>query len=144
MEFESEAVELILHEAEGYPYFLQEWGKHVWDAAERSPITARDVRSASATALAALDEGFFMVRFDRLTRTERRYLRAMAELGRGPHRSGEIAGALGRTVTSTAPVRSKLISKGMVWSPAHGDTGFTVPRFDGFMRRIMPDDRWRT
>ena len=144
VEFESEAVELILHEAEGYPYFLQEWGKHVWDAAERSPITARDVRSASATALAALDEGFFMVRFDRLTRTERRYLRAMAELGPGPHRSGEIAGALGRTVTSTAPVRSKLISKGMVWSPAHGDTGFTVPRFDGFMRRIMPDDRWRT
>lgn len=66
----------------------------------------------------------------------------MAELGAGPHRSGEIASELGRTVTSIAPVRSKLIAKGMVWSPAHGDTAFTVPRFDGFMRRIMPDDRW--
>lgn len=142
VEFQSDAIEMILHEAEGYPYFLQEWGKHVWDAADRSPITAQDVRSASATALAALDEGFFMVRFDRLTQTERRYLRAMAELGPGPHRSGEIAGELGRRVTSIAPVRSKLIAKGMVWSPAHGDTAFTVPRFDGFMRRIMPDDRW--
>ena len=142
VEFKSDAIEMILHEAEGYPYFLQEWGKHVWDAADRSPITAQDVRSASATALAALDEGFFMVRFDRLTQTERRYLRAMAELGPGPHRSGEIASELGRKVTSIAPVRSKLIAKGMVWSPAHGDTAFTVPRFDGFMRRIMPDDRW--
>ena len=144
VEFESDALEMVLRQAEGYPYFLQEWGKHVWDAAERSPITAEDVRSASATALATLDEGFFMVRFDRLTQTERRYLRAMAALGAGPHRSGDIAGELGRTVTSLGPVRSKLIAKGMVWSPAHGDTGFTVPRFDGFMRRIMPGDRWRT
>lgn len=144
VEFRREAVDMILREAEGYPYFLQEWGKHVWDAAERSPITEADVRSASASALATLDEGFFMVRFDRLTQTERRYLRAMAELGAGPHRSGEIAGELARTVTSLAPVRSKLISKGMVWSPAHGDTAFTVPRFDGFMRRIMPGERWRS
>ena len=144
VEFRNDAVEMILQEAEGYPYFLQEWGKHVWDVAERSPITGQDVRSASASALATLDEGFFMVRFDRLTQTERRYLRAMAELGAGPHRSGEIAGELGRTVTSLAPVRAKLISKGMIWSPAHGDTAFTVPRFDGFMRRIMPGDRWRT
>lgn len=68
----------------------------------------------------------------------------MAELGAGPHRSGEIAGELGRGVTSLAPVRAKLIAKGMVWSPAHGDTAFTVPRFDGFMRRIMPGGRWRT
>ncbi len=138
VEFRKDAVEMILREAEGYPYFLQEWGKHVWDTAERSPITEQDVRSASASALATLDEGFFMVRFDRLTPTERRYLRAMAELGAGPHRSGEIAGQLGREVTSLAPVRAKLIAKGMIWSPAHGDTAFTVPRFDGFMRRIMP------
>ena len=144
VEFQGEAVDMILREAEGYPYFLQEWGKHVWDAAERSPITEVDVRSASASALATLDEGFFMVRFDRLTQSERMYLRAMAELGAGPHRSGEIANELARAVTSLAPVRAKLISKGMVWSPAHGDTAFTVPRFDGFMRRIMPGERWRS
>ena len=143
VDFQREAVEMVLREAEGYPYFLQEWGKHVWDAAEGSPITASDVRSASASTLATLDEGFFMVRFDRLTQAERKYLRAMAELGPGPHRSGQIAAELGRTVTSLAPMRAKLISKGMIWSPGHGDTAFTVPRFDGFMRRILPGADWR-
>ena len=143
VDFQREAVEMVLREAEGYPYFLQEWGKHVWDAAEGSPITAGDVRSASASTLATLDEGFFMVRFDRLTPAERKYLRAMAELGPGPHRSGQIAAELGRTVTSLAPMRAKLISKGMIWSPGHGDTAFTVPRFDGFMRRILPGADWR-
>lgn len=141
--FEPEAVEMILRETEGYPYFLQEWGKHVWDAAAGSPITVGDVRSASASTLATLDEGFFRVRFDRLTQAERKYLRAMAELGPGPHRSGQIAAELGRTVTSLAPMRGKLISKGMIWSPAHGDTAFTVPRFDAFMRRILPGAEWR-
>ena len=80
-----------------------------------------------------------MVRFDRLTPSEKRYLRAMAELGPGPHRSGDIASRLGRAVTSLGPLRAQLISKGMVWSPGHGETAFTVPRFDGFMRRIMPE-----
>lgn len=143
VDFQPEAVDMILREAEGYPYFLQEWGKHVWDAAEASPITASDVRAASAAAVATLDEGFFMVRFDRLTQAGRRYLRAMAELGPGPHRSGQIAAELGRTVTSLAPTRGNLISKGMIWSPGHGDTAFTVPRFDGFMRRILPGTDWR-
>ena len=143
VEFHREAIDMIVRESEGYPYFLQEWGKHVWDVAERSPVTELDVLGASASALAALDESFFMVRFDRLTPSERRYLRAMAELGAGPHRSGDVALELDRTVTSLGPVRAKLISKGMVWSPSHGDTAFTVPRFDGFMRRILPGERWR-
>ena len=144
VDFHDEAVSMILGETEGYAYFLQEWGKHVWDAAEGSPITSRDVRAASAAALATLDEGFFMVRFDRLTQSERRYLRAMAELGPGPHRSGQVAAELGRPVTSLAPMRGQLISKGMIWSPGHGDTAFTVPRFDGFMRRILPGADWRS
>lgn len=107
VEFREDAVEMILGEAEGYPYFLQEWGKHVWDAAKGSPITEQDVRSASASALATLDEGFFMVRFDRLTQAERRYLRAMAELGAGPHRSGEscLAIARGGEVTHSGWIR---------------------------------------
>ncbi|MDE0125967.1 MAG: ATP-binding protein [Bryobacterales bacterium] len=138
VEFQKEALDMIVEESEGYPYFLQEWGKHVWDVAERSPVTGQDVLAASVSALAALDESFFMVRFDRLTPSERLYLRAMAELGPGPHRSGDIAAVLDRPVTSLGPVRAKLIFKGMVWSPSHGDTAFTVPRFDGFMRRIMP------
>jgi len=93
--------------------------------------------------VAALDESFFRVRFDRLTPAEKRYLRAMAELGPGPHRSGAVADELGRKVTTLAPIRSQLIAKGMVWSPSHGDTAFTVPLFDEFMRRIMTGDDWR-
>jgi hypothetical protein len=138
-----EALRLIVEATRGYPYFLQEWGKHAWDAADASPITLEDVERASETVTVALDTSFFRVRFDRLTPLEKRYLRAMAELGSGPHRSGEIAEVLGREVTSLAPTRSQLIAKGMVWSPSHGDTAFTVPLFDQFMRRIMPADDWR-
>ena len=144
VEFELGAVDDIVAVTHGYPYFLQEWGKHTWEVAERSPITLADVRTASTSAIAALDESFFRVRFDRLTPLEKRYLRAMAELGPGPHRSGDIAERLARKVTELAPTRGQLISKGMIWSPSHGDTAFTVPLFDEFMRRIMPGDEWRT
>jgi AAA ATPase domain len=139
----SDALQRIIHETHGYPYFLQEWGKHAWDAAEASPITLRDVEIASVAAIAALDESFFRVRFDRLTPLEKRYLRAMAELGAGPHRSGDISDQLDREVTSLGPTRSALIAKGMIWSPSHGDTAFTVPLFDEFMKRIMPDNNWK-
>ena len=142
-EITGNALTKIVRTTQGYPYFLQEWGKHAWDAAEHSPIDAGDVDAAQATAIAALDAGFFGVRFDRLAPAEKRYLRAMASLGPGPHRSGDIATALERKVTSLAPTRSALIAKGMVWSPAHGDTAFTVPLFDQFMRRIWPGDDWR-
>lgn len=136
----AEALDEIVARTECYPYFLQEWGKHVWDMAiPGTPIVRDDVVSASVFALAALDASFFRVRFDRLTPSEKLYLRAMAELGPGPHRSGEISALLGRSVTSLGPTRSKLTSKGMIWSPSHGDTGFTVPLFDAFMRRIMPE-----
>jgi hypothetical protein len=143
VEFEPAALDALVRTTQGYPYFLQTWGKHAWDAAEKSPITLADVRAASQAAIAALDESFFRVRFDRLTPLEKKYLRAMAELGPGPHRSGDIADQLGKKVTSIAPTRAQLISKGMVWSPNHGDTDFTVPLFGGFMRRIMPGEEWR-
>ena len=142
VEYEAAAIERIVQQTRGYPYFLQEWGAHAWDVATASPITEDDVERASEIAVAKLDESFFRVRFDRLTPAERRYMRAMAELGPGPHRSGDIAECLKREVTSLGPTRSSLIAKGMVWSPAHGDTAFTVPLFDEFMRRTMPSD-WR-
>ena len=143
VDYTEDAVTLIFRESEGYPYFLQEWGRHTWNEADRSPITPDDVTAAGSATMATLDESFFMVRFDRLTPSEKRYLRAMAELGAGPHRSGDIASQLGRAVTSLGPLRAQLISKGMVWSPGHGETAFTVPRFDGFMRRIMPGEGWQ-
>ena len=144
VEFSQEAVAEIVRRTHGYPYFLQEWGKHSWDIATSSPITGEDVACASTHAIAALDESFFRVRFDRLTPSEKRYLRAMSDMGEGPHRSGDIAAELGKKASSLAPTRSNLIGKGMVWSPAHGDTAFTVPLFDEFMKRIMPGDAWRT
>ncbi|MFA5522351.1 MAG: ATP-binding protein [Castellaniella sp.] len=140
---EKNAVRRIVEHTRGYAYFLQEWGKHSWDAADESPITLEDVESATGTAVAALDESFFRVRLDRLTPAEKRYMRAMAALGPGPHRSGDIADVLGQKVTSLGPTRNNLIAKGMVWSPSHGDTAFTVPLFDEFMRRIMPSDTER-
>jgi len=143
VDLEPAALDLIVQKSHGYPYFLQELGKHAWDSAPTSPITRADVGRASTVAIAALDESFFRVRFDRLTPSEKRYLRAMAELGPGPHRSGDIADGLGRRVTSLGPTRNQLISKGMIWSPSHGDTAFTVPLFDEFMKRIMPGDDWR-
>lgn len=138
-----QALDQIIARTRGYPYFLQEWGKHAWDAAQASPISAADIDAASQSAVAALDESFFRVRFDRLTPLEKRYLRAMAQLGPGPHRSGDIAEQLQRSVTSLGPTRAQLIAKGMIWSPNHGDTAFTVPLFDEFMRRIMPGNNWQ-
>ena len=144
VEVNKDALERIIQKTQGYPYFLQEWGKHTWETATKSPITLCDVELASTAAIAALDESFFRVRFDRLTPSEKKYLRAMAEIGPGPHRSGDIAEQLDREVTALGPTRNQLISKGMIWSPNHGDTAFTVPMFDEFMRRIMPEGDWKT
>ncbi len=138
-EIDEEAVDLIVEKTRGYPYFLQEWGSHAWNVADDSPITGDDVERATIQALSTLDKGFFRVRLDRLTPREKDYVRAMAELGPGPHRSGEIAQKLGIDVTTAGPLRNGLIKKGMIYSPQHGDTAFTVPMFDEFMKRSMPD-----
>ena len=138
-----EAIEEIYKDTEGYPYFLQMWSKYSWDVATTSPITRADVKRARSLTEADLDESFFKTRFERCTPSERRYLRAMASLGAGPHRSGDIATALGRSINTLGMVRSSLINKGMVWSPSHGDTAFTVPLFDQFMIRVIPGDSWR-
>ena len=136
--FEPAAIDEIVERTEGYPYFLQEWGKHAWTEVSTSPITYEDAVRATTVALAELDASFFRVRFDRLTAAEKCYMRAMAELGPGSHRSGDISDVLGKAISGVAPVRNRLIGKGMVYSPPHGDTAFTAPLFDSFMRRTMP------
>ena len=133
-----EATAEIVRVTGGYPYFLQEWGYHSWNVAEQSPITVKDVQQATIDATKRLDESFFRVRFDRLTPQEKQYLRAMAELGPGPHRSGAISDVLGKKVSQVAPARDSLIKKGMIYSQSHGDTAFTVPLFDVFMKRVVP------
>lgn len=133
-----DAVEEILRPAEGYPYFLQEWGYQAWNHAAASPITASDIRTATADTIRRLDENFFRVRYDRLTPSEKQMLRAMAELGAGPYRVGDVAELLAVKVGSLSPRRASLIAKGMIYSPTHGDLAFTVPLFDAFMRRAIP------
>jgi len=140
--YDDDALDRLVAVTRGYPYFLQQWGYEVWNIAARSPITLADVNRATTQAIAALDESFFRVRFDRCTPAERRYMRALADLGEGPKRSGDVADRLGVKVTSIGPTRSKLIAKGMVYSPQHGETAFTVPLFDEYMCRVMPGSDW--
>lgn len=136
--FEPSALDEVFRLTKGYPYFLQEWGYQAWNLATSSPITLQIVQDATATVIPRLDQNFFRVRFDRLTPSEKNFLRAMAELGPGAHRTGDIAQTLGVKITSLGPVRAKLIKKGMIYSPAHGDMAFTVPLFNEFMVRAMP------
>jgi hypothetical protein len=136
---ETTALKEIFRLTQGYPYFLQEWGYQAWNHAESSPITLQVVQETTILVEHRLDENFFRVRFNRLTPREKNYLRAMAELGAGPNRTADIADILNVKITTLGPVRASLIRKGMIYSPAHGDMAFTVPLFDEFMRRTIPE-----
>jgi AAA ATPase domain len=139
VEFEDDALAEVFRLTHGYPYFIQEWGYQSWNMATASPITLEIVQNATPEVIRRLDKNFFRVRFDRLTPGEKNFLRAMAHLGPGSHRTGDIATTLGMSVKGIGPVRSKLIKKGMIYSPAHGDMAFTVPLFDEFMVRAIPE-----
>lgn len=136
--YTSEALDLILAETGGHPFFLQTWGSFAWDEAGASPITAEDVARARPDIITHLDQSFFRVRFDRCTPFEQQYLRGMAQLGPGPHQTGEVAKALGTYSAKLAAVGRSLISAGTIYSQRHGETAFTVPLFDAFMKRAMP------
>ena len=136
-EIDDDAIAEILRISGRHPYFLQQWGHDSWNVAQGDIITKKDVITATEVSIRALDNNFFRVRFDRCTPAEKRYMRALAEFGAGAHRSGDIASALGVKTQSVGPVRSSLIKKGMIYSPQHGDTEFTVPLFDSYMRRVM-------
>jgi hypothetical protein len=135
--FETAAIDEIIKQTQGYPYFLQEWGSHAWAVAHSSPISEADAKLATELALNELDQSFFRVRFDRCTPMEKAYMRSMAELETDTPRSGDIAAIMKREVNAVAPVRQSLIKKGMVYSPAHGDVAFTVPLFADYMKRTM-------
>ena len=138
VDFQTDAVAEILRVTDRYPYFIQEWGFHVWNSAPESPVQLVHVQQATPGIIIHLDANFFRVRFDRLTPLQQKYLRAMAELGVGPHQTGDIAATLGVTTGAVATVRQQLINKGMVWSQRHGETALTVPLFSEFMKRQMP------
>jgi hypothetical protein len=135
-----EAVDRVVQVTEGFPYFLQEFGKQAWDAAPGlQAIDIADVESSIPVATAELDDGFFRVRTGRTSNPERAYLRAMAELGPGPVRSSEVAALIKRKTTALGPTRDGLIKKALCYSPRWGEIDFTVPMFDGFMKRWIPD-----
>lgn len=139
VEVTSEALAETYRLTQGYPCFIQEWGYQMWNLAQESPIEISVVKEASESVIKRLDQNFFRVRFDRLTPSVKNFLRVMAELGPGETRSGDNANYLGIKVNSIDPVRAKLIKKGMIYSPAYGDIAFTVPLFDEFMKRTIPD-----
>jgi hypothetical protein len=132
---EHTAISEILAKTKGYPYFLQEWGYQCWNLADGPCISLEDASNAAVEATKRLDEGFFKVRFDRLTPKEREYVIAMAKLGAGPYRSSEIADELKETQQNLGPRRAQIISKGMIYSPSHGDIAFTVPMFHEYLIR---------
>lgn len=142
--FEDAALKEVYEQTKGYPYFIQEWGYQAWNLSPTSNIDLLTVQKATQQAINRLDESFFRVRFDRLTPSEKRYLRALAQLGDGSQRSGDIAEELGVKGQTVAPTRNNLIKKGMIYSPSHGDTDFTVPLFASFMRRMIPVEKFET
>ena len=133
------ALEKIYENTKGYPYFLQEWGYKAWNLAESSPITQKVINQATANVIEQLDNNFFKVRFDRLTPKEREFLRMMASFGKGPYKVADIAHKFDSKVSTLSPVRANLMKKGMVYSPSYGYIAFTVPLFDEFMVRTMPE-----
>jgi hypothetical protein len=135
-----DVLDRVIALTKGYPYFLQEWGYQVWNAAPHSPISMECMDIAGAEALRRLDDGFFKVRIDRLTPKEKEYVIAMARLGPGPYRSSDIADMLGEKLTTLGPRRAQIIAKGMIYSPAHGDIAFTVPMFDEYLKRYWIKD----
>jgi hypothetical protein len=141
--FTDDAIMEVLKVTQGYPYFLQQWGYEAWDVAAGPTIELQDVAEATVRSVKELDQSFFRVRFDRLTPREKDYLRALAELGSGPQRSSDIADLFGVKVQSVAPLRAGLLKKGMIYSPSHGDTEFTVPLFGEFMLRVMPTAKFK-
>lgn len=133
--YEPEAIAEIINQTEGYPFFLQVWGSNAWDKAERTLITLKDIKKATKQALSDLDNGFYKVRYERLTVRQQQYVLTMAKVPSLPAKSGEIAHLLKVPVKKAAPIRDELIKKGMIYSPAFGLATFTVPKFDAFLRR---------
>ena len=135
---DDDALELIFARTQGYPYFLQEYGRHAWQEAPESPITRAHVERAHEAAVRDLDEGFFEARMQRVTDREKDYLFAMASLGTGPYATAAVATAAGEASGILSPFRDALIKKGVIWAPRRGEVGFTVPMFDTYLQRLSP------
>lgn len=142
VDYDADALTLALDWTEGYPFYIQQIGKHAWNQASASPIERSDVEGAQPAAQAALDRAIYEVRVQRATANERKYMRAMAELGEGPYKSGSVARKLGQTSTAVSQSRQRLMNKGLIYATEdYGYIDFSVPRFAEYMRRHMPYQR---
>ncbi len=133
-----EATELIVDHSDGFPFFVQTWAYHTWNAAIGDPISAADVERAEPNVDHALDSSFFAARIARIPASEVAYVQGLASLGAGPHRSGEVAAAGGKSTPQVAAFRDRLIDEGLIYAPRYGWVEFAIPHFDRFVRRVLP------
>jgi hypothetical protein len=140
VQYEPDALALLMDLTDRYPYFIQEYGKHVWDVASTTPITRSDVETAVPVVRAYLDEGFFEVRLGRTTPAQRRYMAAMADLGDGPQASAAVAERLGVPANAVSPTRAELIDAALIYVPQRASVDFTVPHCADYIRRTYPLD----
>jgi hypothetical protein len=139
VDYTASALRAALDWTGGYPFYIQQLGKHAWNLASRSPIGGEVIAAAIPAAQTALDSSIYQVRVQRATEAERHYLRAMAELGSGPYRSGNVARKAGKSTAALSQIRQRLLDKGLVYATEdYGHVDFTIPRFDEFLRRHMP------
>lgn len=136
----NDATEAIVDRSDGYPFFVQTWAYHTWNAAHDEPISADDVVRAAPNASTALDSSFFAARTARIPASEVSYVQALAALGPGPHRSGDVAEAAGKTTSQVAAFRDRLIKEGLIYAPRYGWVEFAIPHFDAYARRALPLD----
>lgn len=132
---DDDAAELVYRRSGGYPYFIQEWGYQLWNFVEHNPVTRKDVETVDSVVTEQLDGNFFHVRMERLTPSERMFLRTMATFDGPTVKMADISSALGISPNALGPRRSSLIKRGMIYSPEHGLVAFTVPLFNEFLRR---------
>lgn len=138
VEWSPEAIEAVADRSDGYPFFVQVWAYHTWNVARDEPISVDDVARAEPAARLALDASFFAARIARIPDSEVNYVRALASLGPGPHRSGEVAAAADRTTSAVAALRDRLINEGVIYAPRYGWVEFAIPHFDTYVRRTLP------
>ncbi|HJG37632.1 ATP-binding protein [Enorma phocaeensis] len=137
VEYDEDAVVLIIQETAGYPYFIQEMCATIWERSDGRRVTADDVAANIDETNRRLDKGFFLVRYNRCTTREQEFLQAMASCGELPCTIANVAKAMGRKVTAISPFRAKLINKGLIYATGRGEIDFTVPRFDAFLKRVQ-------
>jgi hypothetical protein len=133
-----DAAAAVVDRSDGYPFFVQVWAYHTWNAARDEPISTADVDRAAPAVGLALDGSFFAARIARIPASEVAYVRLLASLGPGPHRSGEVAAAGGRATSELSAIRDRLIREGVVYAPRYGWVEFAIPLFDDYVRRSLP------